>query len=143
MTVRLLSFGLAATLAIAVEPLTQGERDRAMSHLHSTRKMLLDTVAPLTEAQWKFKPGPDRWSVLEVVEHIGIVENFLLENTSKNVMQAPAGKPDRDYKSTDKLVLSAIADRTQRVQAPEPVLPTGRRSPQEALDPDEKIRSSS
>lgn len=58
-----------------------------------------------------------------------LVEDFLLENTSQEVMQAPAGKADRDYKSTDKMVLSAIADRTHKAQAPEPVIPKGRWSP--------------
>jgi len=56
------------------------------------------------------------------------------------VMLAPAGKADRDYKGTDKMVLSAIADRTRKAQAPEPVLPTGRWSPQEALAQFLKVR---
>jgi hypothetical protein len=77
---------------------------------------VLESTKGLSEAQWKFKQAPDRWSVAEVVEHIALVEDFLLENTSKKVIQAPAGKADRDYKSTDKLVLSAIADRTRRAQ---------------------------
>jgi hypothetical protein len=125
---------LAVTGVAAAANLTEAEKNEGLAQLERTRAGVIEATKGLSEAQWKFKPGPDRWSVLEVVEHIGIVENFLLENTSKNVMQAPAGKPDRDYKSTDKLVLSAIADRSRRVQAPEPVLPTGRRSPEEALE---------
>jgi hypothetical protein len=74
------------------------------------------------------------------VEHIALVEEFLLDNTSKKVMQAPAGKADRDYKRTDKLVLSAIADRSRRAQAPEPVVPTGRWPPQEAMERFLKMR---
>jgi DinB family protein len=89
----------------------------------------------------KFKSAPDRWSVAEILEHIVVVEQSLLENTYQKVMQAPAGKPDRDYNSVHKLVLSAIADRTQRAQAPEPVVSKGRWQPPETLDRFLKIRA--
>jgi hypothetical protein len=49
-------------------------------------------------------------------------------------MTAPAGKPDRDYKAADKLVTTAIADRSHKVQAPEPLAPKSRWTPQESLD---------
>ena len=38
------------TAALAAGPLSQGERDRAMSSLHATRKMFLDEVANLSDA---------------------------------------------------------------------------------------------
>ena len=37
-------------------------------------------------------------------------EDLLFQNTSKKVMQAPEGKADRDYRSIDKLVVSADDD---------------------------------
>src|SRR4030095_16870870 len=111
-----------------------------LRQLERTRTGVVEATKGLSEAQWKFKPGPDRWSVAEVVEHIVLAEDFLLENTSGKMMRAPAGNADRDYKTTDKFVLGAIADRTQRVQAPEPLLPTGRWSPQEALERFLKLR---
>lgn len=58
---------------------------------------MAEATKGLSEAQWNFKRGPERWSVAEVLEHIVLVEDFLLENTSQEVMQAPAGKADRDY----------------------------------------------
>src|SRR5947209_6162535 len=64
-----------AALALATAfaaPLDQGERDRAMSHLHATRKMFLDSVAGLSDTQWNFKPAPERWSVAECAEHIAV-----------------------------------------------------------------------
>ena len=33
--------------------LTQGDRDYALSQLHATRKMFVDTVSRLSAAQWK------------------------------------------------------------------------------------------
>lgn len=120
--------------------LTEADKKEGLAHLDRTRAALLSATKGLSEAQWKFKPAPDRWSVAEVLEHIVVTENFLLENTSTKVMAAPTGKPDRDYKAVDKLVVSAIADRSQTAQAPEALRPTGRWSPQETLDQFVKTR---
>jgi len=125
---------LAVSAAAGAATLTEVEKKEGLAQLDRTRRGVIEATKGLSEAQWKFKPSPDRWSVAEVLEHITLAEDFLVENTSKKVMQAPAGKSDRDYKSTDKLVLGAIADRTQRVQAPEALHPTGRWSPQETLE---------
>jgi hypothetical protein len=131
---------LAISTVAAATSLTDADRKEGLAQLDRTRTGVIEATKGLSEAQWKFKPGPDRWSAAEVLEHIVVTEEFLLESTSRKVMQAPAGKPDRDYKSTDKLVLSAIADRTQRAKAPEPVVPTGRWLPQEALNRFLKVR---
>jgi uncharacterized damage-inducible protein DinB len=142
-TAKLWRHAMLAALALSAAAgttLTEAEKKEGLAQLERTRAALVAATKGLSEAQWRFKPGPDRWSVAEVLEHIVLTEDFLLENTSQKVMQAPAGKPDRDYKSTDKMVSSAIADRTQKAQAPEPVRPTGRWSPQEALDRFLKIR---
>jgi hypothetical protein len=127
--------GIAAGAA-----LTEAEKKEGMAQLERTRAGVVMATKGLSEAQWKFKPGPDRWSVAEVLEHIVLTESYLLENTSRKVMQAPAGKADRDYKGTDEMILSTIADRTQRAQAPEPVRPAGRWPPREALDQFLKVR---
>ncbi len=130
----------AVSAVAAAASLTEADKLEGLAQLDRTRAGVVESTKGLSEAQWKFKPGPDRWSVAEILEHIVVVEQSLLENTSEKVMQAPAGKPDRDYKSVDKLVLSAIADRTQKAQAPEPVVPKGRWAPQEALEQFLKIR---
>lgn len=124
---------LMSAIAVAAS-LTEADKKKGLAQLERTRTGVLEATKGLSEAQWKFKPGPDRWSVAEIVEHIAVVEEFLLENTSQKVMKAPAGKADRDYARTDEFVLKAIADRTQKVQAPEPVVPKGRWEPREALD---------
>ena len=35
---------------------------------------LLAAVASLSPAQWTFKPAPDRWSIVECVEHVALAE---------------------------------------------------------------------
>lgn len=118
----------------AAAGLGEEDKQQGLAELERTRKGVVEAVKGLSAAQWNFKPAPDRWSVAEVLEHIAVTEDFLFNNITENVMKAPAGKPDRDYKAADKLVLTAIADRSQKAQAPEPVQPSGRWKPSEALD---------
>jgi uncharacterized damage-inducible protein DinB len=126
MTVRLLSISLLVAAAAAAEPLSQGERDRAMSHLHSTRKMLLDTVAPLSDAQWKFKPAPEVWSVAEVAEHLAASEELIFGRVRKMLEAPPEPDKKAEVKGKDEVVLKVIADRSRKAQAPEAIRPSGR-----------------
>ena len=125
---------LALSASAAATTPSEVEKSEGLAQLDRTRAGVIAATMGLSEAQWKFKPEPGRWSVAEVLEHIELAEDMLFEHTSKKVMQAPAGKVDRDYKSVDQMVLSAIADRTHKARAPEPLMPKGRGSPQEALD---------
>jgi hypothetical protein len=131
---RLAVTALALSAVAATGSLTETDRKEGLAQLDRTRTGVVEATKGLSESQWKFKPAPDRWSVAEVLEHIALTEDMIFEHVSKTVMQAPAGVPERDYESVDGMVLSAIADRTQKVQAPEPVIPQGRWSPQESLD---------
>src|SRR5262245_52174126 len=119
--------GLALLAAFAMAAsLSESDKRGGLTLLDRTRSGVVAATKGLSEAQWKFKSAPSRWSVAEVMEHIALSEDMLFENTSRKVMQAPAGNEERDYKNIDKLVLSAIADRSQKAQAPEPLIPTGR-----------------
>jgi hypothetical protein len=114
-----------ATVASAQE-VTQAEKDRALQYLESTKKGVLEATKGLSEAQWNFKPAPDRWSVAQVTEHIAAAEDFLRTLITEKVMVAAAGEPGRDVKKTDDTVLAMVPDRTTKVQAPEPLVPTNR-----------------
>jgi len=105
------------------QSLTQADRDRAMKYLESTKQGVLDATAGLSEAQWNFKAGPDRWSVAEVTEHIATAEGFLRGMIVEKVMTAPPRPDGEDVKAIDDLVLTAVPDRTQHRQAPEPLKP--------------------
>jgi hypothetical protein len=116
------------------QSLTQADRDRAMKYLESTKQGVMDATAGLSEAQWNFKAGPDRWSVAEVSEHIAAAEGFLRGMITEKVMIAPPRPEGEDVKAIDEMVLAAIPDRTQHRQAPEPLKPTNRfGSPQGSL----------
>jgi DinB superfamily len=117
---------LVGASAGSAQEVTQAEKDKAIQYLESTKKGVLEATKGLSEAQWNFKPGPDRWSVAQVMEHIAAAEDFIRGVDQEKVMTAPAGEPGRDVKKTDDGVLAMVPDRTNKVQAPEPLVPTNR-----------------
>jgi len=119
----LLMAGAAATSA---QEVTQAEKDKALQYLETTKKGVLEATKGLSEAQWNFKPAPDRWSAAQVMEHIATAEDFIRGMLKEKIMMAPAGEPGRDVKKTDEGVLAMVPDRTTKLQAPEPLVPTNR-----------------
>ena len=57
--------------------LTDSERVRVVRLLQQTRDDFLAAVEPVTDAEWGFRPGPDRWSIGLIAEHLGLVERGL------------------------------------------------------------------
>ncbi len=117
---------MAGATAASAQEVTQAEKDKALQYLESTKKNVLEATKGLSEAQWNFKAGPDRWSVAQVVEHIAASEDFIRGMVVEKVMTAPAGEAGRDMKKTDEGVLAMVPDRTHKAQAPEPLVPTNR-----------------
>ncbi|HYO80610.1 MAG TPA: family 16 glycoside hydrolase [Bryobacteraceae bacterium] len=108
------------------KPLSQGERDRLLSYLHSTRKQIVDATASLNPKQWTFKPGPDKWSIAEVVEHLAATEDMLFGYAMK-YRDAPV--PASDKKVDTDTVVKNMATPSQPAQAPAEIRPTGRWAP--------------
>ena len=118
---------LAAAATLAAEPLTKSERDRGMSELHATRKMFLDAVAGLSEAQWSFKAAPDRWSIAECAEHIALSEDLLFGMATERVMNSPADPSKKaQAKGRDEEILKETADRSKKASAPEALKPSNK-----------------
>jgi DinB superfamily len=117
---------LAGAATASAQEVTQAEKDKALQYLETTKKNLLEVTKGLSEAQWNFKPGPDRWSVAQVTEHIAAAEDFIRGMLKEKVMVAAAGDAGRDVKKTDEAVLAMVPDRTHKAQAPEPLVPTNR-----------------
>lgn len=131
---------LLATAALA-QTLSPTDKDKGLQYLQQTRDGVVAATKGLSEAQMKFKPAPDRWSVAETLEHIALAEDMLFGNITQNVMKAPAGPADRDVAKIDALVTSAIPDRSHKAQAPGPLVPTGKWSAGESLDHFQKGRA--
>jgi DinB superfamily len=93
---------LSASLLLA-SPLTQHERDYAMSNLHATRKQILDVVSSLSDSQLNFKPGPNRWSIAQNLAYITASEGLIMDMLTGEILTSPAeapshpADPDRRY----------------------------------------------
>jgi hypothetical protein len=119
---------LAGAASARAQDVSQAEKERALQYLESTKKGVLDATKGLSEAQWNFKPAPDRWSVAQVMEHLAAAEDMLRGMTQEQVMKTPV-VPVRDVEETKKAdegVLAMVPDRSHKAQAPEPLQPTNR-----------------
>lgn len=125
---------ILAMFSVVASAQNKADRAKEIAYLKQTRAGVLKATKGLSAAQWNFKPGPDRWSVAEVMEHIAAAEDYIFGMVSEKVMKAPAGATGEDPGAVDSLVLKAIPDRSVKAQAPEPLKPTNRfGSPQAAL----------
>src|SRR6202451_4703042 len=120
--------------AVFGQALTQADRDRGVKYLEQTRDAIIAATKDLSEAQWKFKAAPDKWSVAETLEHIAVAEEYLFGYVKGKVMSSPAGPADRDVAKMDAMVLAMIPYRSHKRQAPPELVPTGRWTPAETLD---------
>jgi hypothetical protein len=124
---------LAALAAVAVVGVSLSARDVSptdrkalVDHLKRTEAAFLKSIDGVSDAQWKWKAAPDRWSVGETAEHITKAED-LLRGRVEGMLKAPAAAPDllAKTKGKDEMILKAVPDRSQKRQAPEPLVPTG------------------
>lgn len=114
--------------------LTKEERDCAVEYLKQTQKDFLAATEGLSEAQWKFKAAPDRWSIAEVSEHIAVTEDTIWKLVSEKIMKsAPTPEKAAEVKGKDEIILTKVPDRSRKAQAPEQLKPTGRWATRAAL----------
>jgi hypothetical protein len=108
--------------------------EQARQYFAFTRSRLVEVTAGLSEAQARFKPAADRWSIAEILEHLAVVHERVLARLLGELPQAPAPEPGRDAQMLDALVLEKIPDRSIKAKAPDFIHPTGLVPPEEALD---------
>ena len=114
--------------------LTAEERARAIEYLKQTQKDFLASIEGVSEAQWKFKAAPDRWSIAETAEHITVAEQTIWDLVSGKIMKSPAAPEKRaEVKGKEEKIVNAIPDRSRKAQAPEQLKPTGRWANRAAL----------
>ncbi|HXE57970.1 MAG TPA: DinB family protein [Gemmatimonadales bacterium] len=95
---------------------------RDLERLEARRRVLLARVRALTPGQRTFRPAPDRWSVLDVVEHL-----VLVDEAASGAVRGPAGGAPRPAAGRLRyLGLLAVLRSPIRVRVPtRAVLPSG------------------
>ena len=76
--------GTVSVFGDAIER-TAKERAHLIKLLQDSQKEYLSYVENVSEAQWNWKPGQDRWSVGETAEHILLAEGRLFSAMERAV----------------------------------------------------------
>ncbi|MCU1335240.1 MAG: DinB superfamily protein [Bryobacterales bacterium] len=116
------------------EPVIAGTSDleQARVYLEQTRCYAIGATRGLTDTQWKFKPAADRWSILEIVEHMVAIQELVLGPIWEQLAKAPPSTGNRDYKPVDGIVMYQFPNRLNTF--PSPLQPSGRLEPAVAFD---------
>lgn len=129
----LVTLVLSSVLVAAQSPTAKGdktmskeERAKVIQMLKDSNKETLDAINGLSDAQWNYKPAPEKWSVGEVAEHIWLAESLLFGAMEK-ALQAPENPNWEEVtKGKDERVVSILTNRSGKAQAPETIKPTGK-----------------
>lgn len=98
------------------------EMQDVAGQLESTRAELIAVVTVLTDEQARTRPAPDRWSVLECLEHVNFVERRFLGM----VRNSEPGTPAQRDAAKEAALTERVINRNNRRTAPEAVHPTGK-----------------
>ena len=102
--------------------MTANERLELLGDLQAGKLALTDALSGVDEEMARRKPGPDRWSILECMEHLAVAETHMLEKT----LAAAAVAEPRINAMRERAIRERGADRTRRVESPEVARPSGR-----------------
>jgi hypothetical protein len=108
---------------IAGDAMTPGDRQRLLAHLEMTESWLASELNGLSDAQFRFRPTPESWSITEVVEHLAIAEPQYWERLRDSMKQPPAAEKPT---ATDAQILWYGIDRTNRARTGEARVPKGK-----------------
>lgn len=106
----------------AQEARPRNEIQDVAQQLEASRAELIAALSAMTEQQARIKPAPDRWSVLECMEHVAFVERRFLGMVKASNVAAPAG---RDA-AKEAALKHRVVDRSNRRVAPEATHPAGK-----------------
>lgn len=139
--VSILALLMMTTAVFADDAPALASKDDLVAELKRTEAHMLASIEGLTEAQWNFKAGPDRWSIAECAEHIAAAEPLLRGMIAEAMKKTlPAESLAAAHK--DEMLKKGLVDRTQKFKAPEPIVPTNRfGSPAAAVEAFKKERA--
>jgi hypothetical protein len=105
--------------------LTEKERETALGLLARSRGAVLGAVEGVSEEQARWKPGPDRWSILEYVEHLAIAEDELIAMIKRSLESAPHVETPEERREREQKIRGTAMPRGVN-KAPHTMHPTAR-----------------
>lgn len=101
--------------------MTNSDRDFLLSLLRQSRERFLSSFAGVSDEDSRRKPAPDRWSILDTVEHLTAAETLQVKIVTTERRTRTQHAPNRE-----EIFLNVIADRSRKSEAPESARPRGR-----------------
>jgi DinB superfamily len=121
--------GTSTTVFMASDPMmSTEERAKVIKLLKDSQQETLDALEKLSDEQLKFKAAPEKWSILEVAEHIMLAEGLLFGAVERALANQPNSEWETKTKGKTEFMEKAIVSRERRVQAPESIVPSGKLS---------------
>jgi hypothetical protein len=98
-----------------------------VQHLERTRDAFVDAVHGLSDAQHRYAPS-GRWSIADIAEHVALAEMRTIDLVARKLPQGPAPSAAKlTGPARFARIDAAIPSRDlRRIEAPEPLVPTGR-----------------
>lgn len=106
--------------------ITDEERSFLLDHLSKTRRELLISIEGLSKKQLNYKMVPERWSIVEVIEHIAVTETSLWEWANAGLKEPADPARKSDVQVNEKMIIARLNDRVNKLDAPAEARPTGR-----------------
>jgi len=98
-----------------------------LTRIEATRRLVLERAAALTSERLTARPGHDRWSMLDILEHLVLAERDVFGDLSTAGARQPQRRRVRDHVSF--VVVMAVLRFGIPVKAPSRgMLPTGART---------------
>jgi uncharacterized damage-inducible protein DinB len=97
-----------------------------LNYLEAQHAVLEQTIAAIPPAYHAKRPGPERWSIAEVLAHVAIVEHFIVRllRAKLDAARAAGLGPERDTSPVVRTFdIDRVHDRSRRVEAMPEVYP--------------------
>ena len=99
-----------------------------LATLDASRQALRESVAAIPPAARTSRPGPDRWSPVNIIEHLSLVEarfSAVVGGKIADAINAGLGPERQARESLPERIRTVLADRTGRRTAPDAAIPSG------------------
>jgi len=115
-----------ASLASEDPNMTAEDRAKVIKLLNESHKQTLDLMEGLSDEQLKFKSAPEKWSVLEVAEHIYLAEGLLFASVEKALAEKQNPEWETKTKGKTEFLERVMVSRDRKATAPEAIVPSGK-----------------
>jgi len=126
-------FTCHTTLAFEDPNMTAEDRAKVIKLLNESHQQTLDLMAGLSDEQLKFKSAPEKWSVLEVAEHISMAEGLLFGAVEGALAAKQNPEWETKTKGKTEFLERVMVSRDRKASAPESIVPTGKLTRDEVI----------